>query len=199
MKIAQRGCFLSPYGNNSIKQMNIVDIILAVVLVWALINGLRKGLISQASSFVGLLLGVWLACKFNNNLSEWIGVEVEGVVAYLILFVVGVLLAWLFARISSWILNGVGLGVVDKIGGGVLSITVYALVLSLLLGLFRTINSSVHILEESVLEESVLVEPIERVADVIFPYIMEAKEALIESDTLNLEIKEQMQDNSTEI
>ena len=163
--------------------MNILDIILAIVLVWALISGLRKGIISQASSFLGLLLGVWLACKFNGQLSEWIGVEVEGVAAYAILFAIGVAVSWFFARISSWILRGIGLGVVDKIGGAVLSLVVYSLVLNLLLGLFRNVNSSVQIVEEKVIEESVLVEPIEKIADVIFPYLENVKAAIMENET----------------
>ena len=179
--------------------MNIVDIIIAVVLVWALISGLRKGLISQASSFVGLLLGVWLASKFNDQLSEWIGVEIEGIAAYAVLFAVGVLLAWLASRFSSWILKGVGLGVVDKIGGAVLSLTLYTLVLSLLLGLFRNINSSLHLLDDKVLEESVLVEPVESVSDVVFPYLMEAKDAILDSDTFKLGKQTQTEENTSEI
>ena len=112
--------------------LNILDIILALVLVWALISGLRKGIISQASSFLGLLFGVWLAFEFNDKLSEWIGVDVDGIAAYIILFAVGVAVAYLFSRISGWILNGIGLGVVDKIGGALLSLVVYSLVLNLL-------------------------------------------------------------------
>lgn len=166
--------------------MNFIDIILAIVLVWALISGLRKGLISQASSFVGLLLGVWLAFKFNDQLSEWIGVDVEGIAAYAILFAVGVLVAWLFSRISGWILNGVGLGFIDKIGGAVVSLVVYCLVLSLLLGFFRNLNSSLKIVEPEVLESSVLVGPVERVSEVVFPYLVEAKDAIIGSDSFRL-------------
>lgn len=166
--------------------MNIIDIILAIVLVWALVSGLRKGLISQASSFVGLLLGVWLAFKFNGNLSEWIGVEIKGVAAYAVLFAAGVVLAWLCSRISGWILRGIGLGVVDKIGGALLSLTVYALVLSLLLGLFRNINSTTHIVEDKVLEESVLIEPVERVSEVVFPYLVELKDSIVNSDSFRL-------------
>ena len=165
--------------------MTIIDIILTIVLVWALISGLRKGIISQASSFLGLLLGVWLACKFNGQLSEWIGVEVEGVAAYAILFAIGVAVSWFFARISSWILRGIGLGVVDKIGGAVLSLVVYSLVLNLLLGLFRNVNTSFQIVEEKVLEESVLVEPIESVSGLIFPYLEEAKEAILENNSFH--------------
>lgn len=177
--------------------VNIIDIILAIVLVWALVGGLRKGLISQASSFVGLLLGVWLAFKFNDRLSEWIGIDVQGIAAYIILFVVGVLLAWICSRISNWILNGIGLGVVDKIGGAILSVVVYSLVLSLLLGLFRNINSSLHIVEDKVLEESVLVEPIEKVSEVVFPYLVEAKDAILESDSFGIK-KEAETENKTD-
>lgn len=179
--------------------INIVDIILAIVLVWALLSGLRKGLFSQASSFVGLLLGVWLAFKFNDRLSEWIGVEIEGVAAYVVLFVVGVLLAWICSRISNWILNGIGLGVVDKIGGAVLSVVVYSLVLSLLLGLFRNINSSLHIVEDKVLEDSVLVEPIEKVSEVVFPYLVEAKDAILESDSFGIKKEAETENKTDEI
>lgn len=166
--------------------MNIVDIILAIILAWALISGLRKGLISQASSLVGVLLGVWVAFKFNDRLGEWIGVEVEGVAAYVILFVAAVLLAWVMSRFSRWILHGIGLGFVDKIGGALLSLVTCCLVLSLLLGLFRNVNGHLKIVEPEVLETSTLVAPIERVANVVFPYLVEAKEAIVESDTFKL-------------
>ena len=112
--------------------------------------------------------------------------EVSGILAYVILFAAGVLVAWISSRISGWILNGIGLGFVDKIGGAVLSVMVYCLVLSLLLGLFRNINSSLKIVEPEVLDSSVLVEPIERVSDVVFPYLEEAKEAIIDSDSFQL-------------
>ncbi len=167
--------------------MNILDIIIALVLVWAIIGGLRKGLISQASSFVGLLLGVWLAFEFNDKLSEWIGVEIEGIAAYATLFAIGVAVSWLFSRLSGWILRGIGLGIVDKIGGAILSLVVYSLVVNLLVGLFRNLNSSLHIVEDKVLEESALVEPIEKISDFVFPYLVEAKEALLESDSFKRE------------
>lgn len=179
--------------------MNIIDIILAIVLVWALISGLRKGLISQASSFIGLLLGVWLAFKFNDRLSEWIGIKVEGIIAYVILFAIGVLLAWLFSRISGWILHGIGLGVVDKIGGAVFSLVVYSLVLSLLLGIFRNINTSLKIVEPEVLSTSILVEPIERVSEVVFPYLIEAKDAILESNSFGLKEDAQSTTNGNNV
>ncbi len=179
--------------------MNIIDIIIAIVWVWALVSGLRKGLISQASSFAGLLIGVWLAFKFNDRLSEWIGVEIEGIAAYAVLFAAGVLLAWLASRISSWILHGIGLGIVDKIGGAVLSLTLHTLLLSLLLGLFRNINSSFHIVDDKVLAESALVEPVEKISGVVFPYLVEAKDAILESNSFKLDNNTQTEGNTNAI
>ena len=170
--------------------LNILDIILALVLIWALISGLRKGIISQASSFLGLLFGVWLAFEFNDKLSEWIGLNVEGIAAYAILFAVGVAVATLFSRLSGWILNGIGLGVVDKIGGAILSLVVYSLVLNLLLGVFRNVNNSLQIVEEKVITESKLVAPIEKVAGIVFPYLEEAKGALLENSPFGKKAEE---------
>ena len=78
-------------------------------------------------------------------------------------------------------------GFVDKIGGALLSLVVYCLVLSLLLGLFRNINSSLKIVEPEVMQSSVLIGPIERVSDVVFPYLVEAKDAIIGSDSFQLD------------
>lgn len=178
--------------------MNVLDIILALVLVWALISGLRKGLISQATALVGLLLGTWLAFKFNDRLGDWIGVEIEGVAAYAILFAAALLLAWLCSKISSTVLSGIGLGFVDKLGGALLSLVLYSLLLSLLLGAFRSVNASLKIVDEKVFEESVLVEPVEKVADFVFPYLIEFKDAIIESDSFN-HSAEQQDNNNNEI
>ncbi|MBQ2248477.1 MAG: CvpA family protein [Tidjanibacter sp.] len=176
--------------------MNILDIILALVLVWALISGLRKGLISQGTSLVGLILGIWLAIKFNDQLGEWIGVEVEGVAAYAILFAAAILLSWFGSKVSSLILNGIGLGFVDKIGGAILSVVLYTLALNLLIGAFRSVNSSLRIVEESQFEESLLLPPVERVSEFVFPYLIELKDAIVESDSFRHEGNDNTTDKS---
>ena len=64
--------------------MNILDIILAIVLAFGAVQGFRKGIISQLCGIVGVLLGAWLAFKFGAKLGDWIGVELNEVVAYVI-------------------------------------------------------------------------------------------------------------------
>lgn len=167
--------------------MNIIDIILLTLLLISFIGGVRKGLISQASSLVGLLLGVWLAFGFSDRLGEWIGVEVSEVASYAILFVVGVLAAWVCSHIATWVVRGVGLGIVNRLGGGLFSLVTCALVSNLLLGLVTNLNTSFNLFDQRLIEESVVAEPIERVADFVFPYIVEAKEAIMESEAFDLD------------
>lgn len=170
--------------------MNVLDIILAVLLVLGAISGLRKGIISQLCGLVGVLLGVWLAFKFSDKLSGWIGVEISDIASFVIVFVGAVLVAALAGKISAAILHATGLGIVNRIGGMLLSVVEYALVLSLLLGLFQRINDATGWVDNKVVEESVLVEPIMTVSDFVFPYLIEFKDAIVESDSFKLDKEE---------
>lgn len=160
--------------------MAVLDIILALALVWAVIHGAMKGLIGQLALLAGLLVGVWLAMGFNDRLSEWVGMDVNGILAYVILFAGGVLAALLLSFVARKLIKGLGFGFIDRLGGVLLSLVSYTLLLSLLLGIFRTVNTTFDLVEESVLEESVLAEPIERVADAIIPFAAQAKDAILE-------------------
>ena len=46
--------------------MSIIDIILLICFVPAIINGARKGFISQVISIVSLVLGIWLSARFAS-------------------------------------------------------------------------------------------------------------------------------------
>ena len=52
--------------------MNILDIIILICLIPAIIQGIRKGFISQAISIASIILGIWLSSQFANVVGEWI-------------------------------------------------------------------------------------------------------------------------------
>lgn len=162
--------------------MNILDIILAIVLAFGAVQGFRKGIIAQLCGIVGVLLGAWLAFKFGAKLGDWIGVELNEVVAYVIVFLVAVLVAGLMGRIAAAVLKATGLGIINRLGGLALSVVEYALILSLLLGLFERINVATGWVEPKVLEESVIAGPVQEISDFVFPYLLEVKDAIVESD-----------------
>lgn len=159
----------------------MIDVILALVLVWAFIQGLRKGLLEQIAMLVGLWLGVWISFTFSEALIEWIDIEMSNTVMFAVLFAIGLVLAIICSSLVRKLVSNIGLGLIDKIGGVALSLVIYSLLLSLLLGIFRDVNQRMEFVEESEFEKSILIEPIEKVADIAFPYVKELKDLAVES------------------
>lgn len=167
----------------------MIDIILALVLVWAIFQGLKRGLIDQLAMLAGLWLGVWLSFTFSEALVEWIGVEMSNTVTFAILFAVGVALALLCSFIARSLVKNIGLGIIDKVGGVALSLVLYTLLLSLLISICRDVNSRMEFVDDKEFEESVLIGPIEKVADMAFPYIKDIKNWAVDKfDTNSLEL-----------
>jgi hypothetical protein len=71
----------------------------------------------------------------------------------------------------------------------------YVLICSLLLGLFQRVNNATGWVEPKVVEESVLVEPVMKVSEFVFPYLVELKDAIVESDSFKLNNKPQEAQN----
>jgi membrane protein required for colicin V production len=175
--------------------MNVLDIILAILLVVGAVNGFRKGIISQLCGLAGVLLGVCLGFKFGDRLGVWLGVEIGEIASFVIIFIGAVLLAALAGRISAAILRATGLGILNRLGGMALSLVEYVLICSLLLGLFQKVNNATGWVEPKVVEESVLVEPVMKVSEFVFPYLVELKDAIVESDSFRLNDKPQEAQN----
>ena len=52
--------------------MNIIDIILLICFIPAVIQGIRKGFISQVISIVSLVFGIWMSARFASVVSTWL-------------------------------------------------------------------------------------------------------------------------------
>jgi hypothetical protein len=61
--------------------------------------------------------------------------------------------------------------------------------------LFQRVNNATGWVEPKVVEESVLVEPVMKVAEFVFPYLVELKDAIVESDSFRLNNKPQEAQN----
>ena len=50
--------------------MNVIDIVLAVILVGAAINGFVKGFFVELASVASLILGIWAAVEFSGFVQQ---------------------------------------------------------------------------------------------------------------------------------
>ena len=157
--------------------MNILDIILLICFVPALIQGIRKGFIAQAISIVSIVVGIWASARFADVVSAWVAQyitaseQVMKVVAFAIILVVVFIVLGLLGRLLEGLFNLVLLGWVNKLLGVVFALVKTALIVGLVIMAFSSINDNFHLVQESVLNESVLYPPLKKLAFDVFPYV----------------------------
>lgn len=159
--------------------VNVIDLILGLILIIGAINGYRKGVIMQLGGVVGVLLSVWVTFKFGDQVGKWIGVPMSDLVAYLLLFVVALTASWLVTRLLSSLIEGVGLSTLVRVSGAIVSIIFSSLILALAVGFIREINDMFDLFDKSIFSDSVLTGWVEWLSDIVFPFLRQAKDAIV--------------------
>ena len=157
--------------------MNIIDAIILICLIPALIQGLRKGFISQAISIVSLVTGIWASARFADIVTEWISQymsaseQILKIVAFVLILIVVFIALGLVGRLLESILKFAFLGWVNKLLGVVFSLMKAFLILGLVIILFSSLNKNFGFVKPDVLADSVLYQPMKDIADAVFPFI----------------------------
>lgn len=157
--------------------MNILDIIILLCLIPAIIQGIRKGFISQAISIVSIVVGIWASARFANLVTSWVSQyitaseQVLKIVAFALILVVVFVVLGLLGKLLESVLKLVMLGWVNKLLGVAFSLLKAVLILGLVIMLFNSLNSTFGFVKPEVLNESVLYQPLKSIADSVFPYI----------------------------
>ena len=92
--------------------MNIVDIILLICFVPAVIQGFRKGFISQIVAIVSIIVGVWVAFRFALDGSQWLAQYIQGseqmlkLVSFAIIFIAAIVALTLLGRLLEGCWDG---------------------------------------------------------------------------------------------
>jgi len=157
--------------------MNILDAIILICLIPALIQGLRKGFISQAISIISFVVGIWASARFANIVTEWVAQYITAseqilkIIAFALILVVVFVVLGLVGRMLESILNFAFLGWVNKLAGVLFSLLKAVLILGLVIMAFNSLNTTFGLVKPEVLTDSVLYDPLKNLADTIFPYI----------------------------
>src|SRR5688572_27796179 len=117
----------------------LIDIIAFSLLLLAIFKGLSKGLIVALFSFLAFIIGLAAALKLSAAMAEYIGSNVEvsqrwlPFIAFIVVFLVVVLLIRLGARLLQAAVQTVMLGWANRLGGVIFYILIYFLIFSILL------------------------------------------------------------------
>jgi membrane protein required for colicin V production len=117
----------------------MIDIIVGILLIMAIIKGLRRGLIVALFSIIAFIIGIAAAMKLSVVVADYLDDSVNisaqwwPVVSFLLVFVVVVLLVRLLANVIEKAVKWTMLGWVNKLGGVILYVLMYIISFSVLL------------------------------------------------------------------
>lgn len=161
--------------------MNIFDIIIAALLIFAFVRGIMKGLFAEVASLVGIIAGVYIAIHYAHHLEFYLvkltsinwSDETNGIVAFAITFLVVVIVIIMIGKILTKIADVAALGMLNKLLGGVFGVLKIALILSVIFTFFGRVNNMVPFIKQETLDESLLYGPVKEIAPALFPSIIE--------------------------
>ncbi|MFC4722684.1 CvpA family protein [Geojedonia litorea] len=166
--------------------MTILDIILLALLLFGLIRGFVKGLFVEVASLLALVAGVYGAIHFSNFAADFLMSKVDwnektvNITAFAITFIVIVMVIALAGKALTKLADFAALGLINKVLGAVFGTLKIAVILSVVLIIFDSMNKALPFTDEDSIEESMLYEPIKDLVPAIFPIILEKKEVLEE-------------------
>ncbi len=158
-----------------IEVMNYFDIVVGLILAFALFKGFKNGLIIELASLVALVLGLLGAIKFSDitasYLSEYINSSHIGLIAFIVTFILIVIGVHLVAKVVDKMVSAIALGPVNRILGAVFSLLKYAFIISVLVAVINGFDRDSKLLSEDMKSKSYLYEPVSSIAPLVFPYL----------------------------
>ena len=157
--------------------MNYFDIIFMILFLWSAYRGIKKGFVVMAASLAALILGIWGAIRFSYFTFSFLSNNFElktqylSLIAFALTFVIIVILVHLVAGLIERLLKAVALGFVNRIAGLFFGLIKTAFILSVILVIINTIDEKLPFVPEEHKSNSLLYEPLSKLAPAIFPYL----------------------------
>lgn len=160
--------------------MSILDIIILVLLVIAVVRGYKNGLVVEVLGMASVFIAGYAAYYLTGPIAGWWkgGFDYKEEVVFILIFIAFVIGVVYLARLISKLFESVGLGIGDKIGGALISLMKYIIIISVSLAIFMSINDKLELVSKKQMHETMLYDPMTKVTDYLFPYFKEAKEGL---------------------
>jgi len=166
--------------------MNLLDLFILIPLAWGVFKGFRRGLVFEVLMLIGLIMGLYLAFKFSNLLhglvASWFDARgaVIPVLSFVVVFLSILLVTLLLTRLLEAILKATALSTVNKIAGAVFGLFKYALIVSVVLWLFRGLEPYWHFITPEMRNGSLLYKPVSRASGFLTPALDDIREEFLD-------------------
>jgi len=119
--------------------MNFIDYIILILAVAFIIDGYRNGIIISLASIAALILGIYIAVHFSNYLDTTLIEHVNPskkwlpILSFCITFLLVVIAIILVAKLMEKLVDVVGMGFFNHLGGAALGLVKGIILVSILL------------------------------------------------------------------
>ncbi|MFI3278192.1 MAG: CvpA family protein [Rikenellaceae bacterium] len=157
--------------------MNIIDIVVCVLLLFAIYNGWRRGFILQICSLVGLYIGVCLGTRFGEAVGRLFHFsdKYASIGGFAIIFIVVLILVVILSHLGRGIFKIAGLGIFDVVLGAAFSVLKCAVIIAILLATFDGLNKDLKIVDSKRFENSITYKPLVDLSRQIIPSLQWAQ------------------------
>ena len=159
--------------------MNTLDIILLICFLPAIVQGFRKGFISQVIAIIAIIAGVYLSLRFSPEVAGWMAQYIQAsqqvlkVASFALIFIAAAIALNLAGRLIEGVVKLVMLGWLNKLLGMAFSLIKAGLIIGLAIMVFCSLNNTFNLVSEDILNESVLFTPLKNMAFTVFPHLKE--------------------------
>lgn len=177
--------------------MIVIDLIIAVLLGYALFKGLQNGLVVSVISLVALIVGIYFSLRFSFytkdvliQSTQW-NPNTITIASFFITFLAVLIALYALGKLVTRLVDSLALGFLNKLAGALFEGIKMILIISVFLNLFQKINFNNLIVSEEKLNESIFYKPVESISKTVFPLmdkwyklaLEEANEGLNEMNT----------------
>jgi membrane protein required for colicin V production len=157
--------------------MIFLDLVIGLLLLLDILKGFRKGFLSEAGTILGILFGFLMASAGGNSMARFLAPVCGGsekwsvVVGFLLTFLAVFFLIVILAKIFEGFLSALALGWTNRLAGAVFCLLRGALVLSVVLNLYETIDDDRSMIGPERIQSSIFYMPVQRLAPTLFPSV----------------------------
>ncbi|MFY0628752.1 MAG: CvpA family protein [Flavobacteriaceae bacterium] len=159
--------------------MNVFDIVIVVLLIFAFVRGFMKGFFVEVASLIALIGGIFGAIHFSYFASDILEEYVDwdenyiALTAFAVTFIVIVIAVSFLGKVLTKMADFAALGLINKILGGIFALLKSVLILSVIFVFFARLNSNLLFVGKETLDNSILYAPVKSIVPSVFPSIIE--------------------------
>ena len=150
--------------------MSVLDIIFVIPIVWLAYMGFKNGLIIEVTTFVALLLGIYVSLYFSDITAEFLKEALElktkylSLISFVLTFILAVIAVNLLGKMISKLVDMAALGFINRSAGGLFGVLKAVVFLSFILFLIAKFDSKEVVLSQELRQESLFYRFIQPIA-----------------------------------